>query len=336
MTLSVIVPIYKVEFYLRDCLDSLCRQSVNDVEFILVDDGSPDNCGKIAEEYTKKDSRIKVFHKENGGLISAWKFGLARATGEYIGFVDSDDYVEDNMFAVLIENAKKSDADIVCCNYYSDESGVYKIVKLSAECGIYDRQKIVNELLPFAVDTGNIIGYQRCVSSVRWNKLFKKKILLNNMKYYDERVSFGEDLLVTYSALAIAQSVAVIDDALYNFRSNPQSITHSYNKNLKEQFERCNVILLQIAKDYELECYEQIYRNAAHTAFRIIANELNNPISNRQQKKKVVHGIIFDENVQKGAHLISLKRASFKQRVKFYLLKHKKVGLLMHYYNANR
>ena len=120
--ISIIVPIYNVEKYLKKCIDSIINQTYKNLEIILVDDGSPDNCGKICDEYAKKDNRIKVIHKENGGVSSARNVGVENATGEYIGFVDSDDYIEKDMYEVLINNLKKENADISIISNYE----VYK------------------------------------------------------------------------------------------------------------------------------------------------------------------------------------------------------------------
>lgn len=110
--ISIIVPVYKVEPYLRKCLDSILAQTFTNFEVILVDDGSPDNSGKICDEYAIKDSRVRVIHKENGGLSSARNAGIDIAQGKYLGFVDSDDYIAEDMYEVLYENLKFYDADI--------------------------------------------------------------------------------------------------------------------------------------------------------------------------------------------------------------------------------
>ena len=117
--ISVIVPVYKVESYLEQCISSIIKQTYKNLEIILVNDGSPDNCGKLCDIYAKKDSRIKVIHKKNGGLSDARNVALDIATGDYIGFVDSDDWININMYEVLINEAKNEDADIVECKFYS-------------------------------------------------------------------------------------------------------------------------------------------------------------------------------------------------------------------------
>ena len=121
--ISVIVPVYKVEPYLRKCLDSIVNQTYRNLEIILVDDGSPDNCGRICDEYAERDKRIRVIHQKNGGVSSARNEGLKIASGDWIGWVDSDDWIEPDMFEYLLENAKKSKADIAVCSrkeWYKD------------------------------------------------------------------------------------------------------------------------------------------------------------------------------------------------------------------------
>lgn len=121
-TISVIVPVYKVEPYIRKCVDSILGQTFSDIQVILVDDGSPDQCGKICDEYAKQDNRVEVIHKENGGLSDARNAGIPYAKGEYIIFLDSDDYIENDMFEYMYTRIKDSGADMATCGLYE----VYK------------------------------------------------------------------------------------------------------------------------------------------------------------------------------------------------------------------
>lgn len=116
--LSVIVPIYNVEKFLRRCIDSIINQSYSNLEIILVDDGSPDNCGKICDEYAALDNRIKVIHQANGGLSAARNIGIDSATGEYVAFIDSDDYIASNMYDEMISLMETNDLDIISCNAF--------------------------------------------------------------------------------------------------------------------------------------------------------------------------------------------------------------------------
>ena len=142
---SVIVPVYKVEFYLSECIESILKQTYQNLEIILVDDGSPDDCGSICDKYAQQDKRIKVFHKNNEGLSEARNYGIERATGDYLSFVDSDDWIEPDMFETLVSVVVVNDSDIVCCGYYREYNG-YKetILKIDKIIGnIVDLQKML-------------------------------------------------------------------------------------------------------------------------------------------------------------------------------------------------
>lgn len=168
--ISIIVPVYKVEKYLKKCVDSILAQTYRNIEVILVDDGSPDNCPGICEEYSNKDSRIVVIHKENGGLSDARNAGLDIAQGEYISFVDSDDYVASNMCEVLLNAAQINDADVALCNYArvneDYEEIENKVIQKYAIDKKYSREEFIHELIqPYG-------GYYVVV----WNKLYRKSI----------------------------------------------------------------------------------------------------------------------------------------------------------------
>lgn len=168
--ISVIVPVYNVEKYLKKCVDSILAQTYANLEIILVDDGSPDNCPAICDEYSKKDSRIVVIHKENGGLSDARNAGLEIARGEYIGFVDSDDYIAPEMYEVLLFTAQKNDADIALCNYIRVNEDYEKIesdtIGKRATDRKYSREEFICELMQPYGD----------YYIVAWNKLYKSSI----------------------------------------------------------------------------------------------------------------------------------------------------------------
>ena len=145
---SIVVPIYNVEKYLEQCIDSIINQTLKDIEIILVDDGSPDNCPQICDDYAKKDSRIKVVHKKNGGLSSARNAGIEVATGDYIGFVDSDDYIELDMYEKMYSIAIENNVDFVMSDYYRVSDGGKVIATLDMDEGIYEKNKIKRDIFP--------------------------------------------------------------------------------------------------------------------------------------------------------------------------------------------
>ena len=170
--ISVIVPIYNVEEYLDDCINSLLNQTYRDLEIVLVDDGSTDRSGIICDFYGEKDNRIKVLHKENGGLMSAWKYGVLKARGDYIVFVDSDDWIDKDMYQRLFERISESNADIVLCGLikeFSNNKTEDEVQMLKRD--FYSSEQVVREILPIALCSG--VKPNRGISPNRVTKLYK-------------------------------------------------------------------------------------------------------------------------------------------------------------------
>lgn len=206
--ISVIVPIYKVEEYLERCINSILNQTYKHLEIILVNDGSPDKCPNICEEYAKKDDRIKVIHKENGGLSDARNYGLNIAIGKYISFVDSDDYIEKNMYQDMINELRKNNADIISCainNVYSDRS-----VSSDIEERVYDTESALKDL---------ILG--RNLNQTVWNKLYKKDVI-NGILF--EKGKINEDDFWTYQVFSNSKKIITLNKALYNYIHRESSI----------------------------------------------------------------------------------------------------------------
>ncbi|WP_282923875.1 glycosyltransferase family 2 protein, partial [Mediterraneibacter massiliensis] len=191
--ISVIVPVYKVEPYLHKCVDSILEQSFSDIQVILVDDGSPDSCGDICEEYAQKDTRVQVVHKENGGLSDARNAGIAYTEGNYVIFLDSDDYIERDMLEYLYTNIKTADADMATC-------GIYEVYKDRIEA---------QEETPGFVCTGEEAF--RCIlqgHTIRgeiWNKLIKKECM-EDLRFPKGRLY--EDIYYTVDLMQRIKKVA--------------------------------------------------------------------------------------------------------------------------------
>lgn len=211
--ISIIVPVYKVEKYLHRCIDSILIQSFTDFELILVDDGSPDNCGNICDEYAEKDSRIVVIHKKNGGLSDARNSGIAMARGKYIGFVDGDDYIEKYMYESLYNNIKEADADMAICGIYHCYDGV-EIKKQSQRikkvCG---QIEVIEEVL-----SGKHVG-------VGANTKLYKKFLFDDVRYPVGRIV--EDAFVIVELLQNVQTVVIDTLPQYCYFHRKNSITMS-------------------------------------------------------------------------------------------------------------
>lgn len=248
--ISVIVPVYNVEKYLDNCVESIVNQTYKDLEIILVDDGSPDNCPVMCDEWAKKDDRIKVIHKENGGVSSARNIGLDNVTGEYIGFVDSDDYLKSNMYELLIENLTATNSDIsVCSTFLVDENNNIKADN------IFESQVLNQE------EAVKFLSYK--MNNSLWNKLFKKDMFKGCR--FDEGHTFGEDHLILLQVLKNVNRVSFISDSLYYYVQRSNSTTGS--KFSKRSFDQ--VYMKDALYNYVKENYlyvSEYYRKLSFTA----------------------------------------------------------------------
>ncbi|MBE6453854.1 MAG: glycosyltransferase [Alphaproteobacteria bacterium] len=213
--ISVIVPVYNVEQYLPQCLDSIINQTYKNLEIICVDDGSPDNSGKILDEYAKKDKRIKVIHQENGGLSVARNTGLDNATGEWVSFIDSDDYIALDFYENLISAANKSDTDVVQCGHSVFSTQIDKTFSY--------KSKIVE-------------GFVNIIKNLKrgyvWNKLWKRELIeSNNLRFYPK--IYIEDILFSVMTANFIKKFSTIDYVGNFYRSNPNSISQSPEKKQK-------------------------------------------------------------------------------------------------------
>jgi glycosyltransferase involved in cell wall biosynthesis len=213
--ISVIIPVYNTEKYLQECIDSVLSQTFTDFECILVDDGSPDNSGKICDEYAKKDKRIRVIHKENGGVSSARNAGLDIAQGEWIIFVDSDDWVDEKYLEFLYDNAIKNNVDVSICGVNVFEDGfTWHRDKCTRSVTLTPKEAI---LIMFDIRVS--------FGGFSFNKLFKKQIIDNNNLRYDESVSYMEDVQFFYNIFKVVGRIYYSSQPCYFYRQTKTSVT---------------------------------------------------------------------------------------------------------------
>ena len=219
--ISVIVPIYMIDRYVGLCIESIINQTYKNLEIILVDDGGKDRSPEICDLYKRKDGRIKVIHKPNGGLVSARKAGLQQSNGEYIAYVDGDDWIGPGFIEGLYTAASTSGADMVCAGFTRDLFSRSASFTNTLPSGIYEGEKL-QELWKNMASSG--LYYRPGISTYVWNKLFKREILLDPQSRVDNRISIGEDGAVTYPALLSCSRVAVIDNVAYHYRQREDSM----------------------------------------------------------------------------------------------------------------
>lgn len=217
---SIVVPVYGVETFLDKCVSSILSQKFTDFEVILVDDGSKDNCPAICDKYAQLDNRVKVLHKENGGVVSARQAGVEIASGEYIVFMDGDDWVSCEYLDYFASAIKRYSPDVCCCGHYDAWEDRNIKVLPNERIGFYNRKDLEREIFPHLISSVNKEGFSHHL----WAKVFRRKI------YYQQQlvsvaVSMGEDAACVFSTVFHANSMCVLHDCLYYYRQNPLSVT---------------------------------------------------------------------------------------------------------------
>lgn len=265
---SVIVPVYKVEKYIQRCVDSILSQTLKQIELILVDDGSPDNCPLICDQYAGKDSRVKVIHQNNMGVSSARNAGLSIAVGEYVGFVDADDYVDICMFEKLYECAVKQNCLISCCNLnYIDENG--NIERFDS-----DGFDIIKSEQLFAIMFNTNLHLRMGV----WNKIYNHKLLSDVI--FDNSQHMSEDLLFLLKVIFKTDKIGYLKEGLYYYLRHRQGAATSMPYGI---FEIERLRNTQYMTEYIKSSYPAIYPQAV--SYKCINGDLT--VINKMIESKV-------------------------------------------------
>lgn len=223
--LSVVVPIYRVEPYLKKCVDSILRQCVVDMELILVDDGSPDGCPQICDAYANADARVRVIHQANQGSVRARRAGLLAACGEYVTFVDGDDWLAGEMYAPMLALARKHHADVVISGYRQGNEQTYALKRNVIDSGVY-RGAELRKLKDRALYSG--VYYEPGIVAALWNKLIRRDLLLSLGDAAPAEAKMGDDAAVTYPLLLAASCVVVQNELqTYHYRETGGSMSRS-------------------------------------------------------------------------------------------------------------
>lgn len=210
-SVSIIVPVYNVERYLKRCLDSLISQTLQNIEIIVVNDGSPDNSQEIIDAYISQYDCIKAYVKENGGQSDARNYGLARATGEYIAFVDSDDYVDKNMYEVMYRKAKESNYDVVVCDFEEIYESYVRCCSSRVLNDLQDRKQVKAQMCD--------------MYPAPWNKIYKRELIMKGMEF--KKGVWAEDVEWMYRLLPYVETIGVIKEAFYKYVQREGSVSRS-------------------------------------------------------------------------------------------------------------
>lgn len=328
--ISVIVPIYKVEKYLETCLCSIVNQTYKNLEIILVDDGSPDKCPEICDTWRKKDNRIIVIHKENEGLGFARNSGLEKATGEYVVFVDSDDFIDESMIETLYDELIIAQADTAYCGL----KRVYESGKIQETESLYHQEvfkdddiidKILLRMLGNKPEEDNGKLFYMAV----WHAVYSMKIIKeNNIRFPSERVFMSEDMSFHIDYLYHSKKIVCISTPFYNYRVNENSLSLRYDP---KRFQRLKIMHGQILEKLSAFLEEKRYFQIELGWFLSMTRGQLMEIVKRKERNKIVkiNNIINDEQVKYAITHFEFKKNPIKRRIFNYLI-YKRCPLLLY------
>ena len=328
---SIIVPVYNVEKYLRCCMDSLLNQTLKDIEIILVDDESPDHCHTMCDEYAKQDHRVKVVHKKNGGLGFARNSGLEIAAGEFVAFVDSDDYVELNTYQKLYALATDTKADVVYFTFrrFNDQGVVLGKSKIKKELLFNNEAEVRGFMLDMIANSPEVksnrdIEVSSCCALYR-NELIKKY----ELRFKSERELISEDLLFNMDYLLLSSNVMTVPDTFYNYRWNPSSLSKTFRADRVTKYHFFYQYLLEILNINNLGM--DGYLRATRWFIEHVRNDIRRYIQSSLTKKEKIQRLkeVANHHIWREiAASFPYKKLPCKQALQFYLLQNRYCHLL--------
>lgn len=327
MLFSIIVPIFKVEKYLEQCINSILNQDFEDYELILVDDGSPDKCAEICDRYAKVDVRVKVIHKENGGLVSARNRGLEIAEGKYINYIDGDDWIEPGLFQAISDAIKTKDVDVVCFNRYLNYPDRQEERPQSIKGGLYNKNKLISDFYPTMLYEPKGKFYTFGIMPSVWSKFVKLEIAKESF-CRDEKISFGEDVATSYRWLLKARVVYVLESYYYHYRCSGDSMTKTYHSG---RFDNNAHLIEYLRSTLDLNTYNLKYQLDNYIAFLVLQNVVNESRAKGSCKERAEYTEKCMEkyNMQTFVTKFDSKDLPLSARCFFIMAKHKMYKLLI-------
>ena len=319
--ISIIVPVYNLEKYLKRCVDSLISQKFENLEILLIDDGSTDQSGSICEEYTRKDTRVRVVHKENGGLISAWTKGAKVSTGDYLCFVDGDDWIDENMISEMVLRLSGNKKEIISSDYLIEkEEGNSSPMYQRLMPGEYDRESLVKTVFPDLLGNENrAVFFSRCM------KLISRDLIVGNMKYCDKSIRMGEDVTIILPALLDCERLVVMDHkTYYHYFYVSDSMVHKYDNGLYVNIRNLRQIIQRILTDKlskEQLAAMQVQADKEYLLLLFLALK-NEARGNPQSYYRNIRNICTEEETRRLTRGVKLQVREKANKLLYLVLKH--------------
>ena len=326
-TVSVLIPVYNVEKYIRQCLDSIIAQSYQDFEVVMIDDASPDNCPAICDEYAGRYDNFHAIHLErNGGLLHARDVAISNAEGEYILWVDPDDYIGPDRIKNLIITALEHNADAVNCDmtFVYEQTGKTRVERSIIAEGVYTGAELEElKTRMMSIDRKSMC---RTIANSMVTKLWRRTLLENAIGRFRSSIRMGEDSIRTYYAMMQAKVFCVTHDASYYYRQFPAQM--SRERYHSAYFENSKCIYMTLREAFPDAAYKhEIDENLSLIAVSAVLNEANNP--NRKERRKVLENIIHDKDIMAANTDISVGNLNVFYRIIAKLIRKGRIDILL-------
>lgn len=324
--ISVIIPVYNTKQYLARCMESVLSQTLQEIEIILVDDGSTDGSGKLCDKYAGVNpGKVSVIHKQNGGLTSAWKAGSAVAKGKYIGYVDSDDYIALDMFEKLYESIEQEQADMSCCglrHVYENKNHHEWTEQMLFPEAVFYVQSLPANIKTSLINDGSFMG--RKLLPNRYTRIVKTEIVKKYMDQCADEVSIGEDYQFTLCMFLHSEKIVIIKDFFpYYYYMNDKSMTMQYDRNYLEKIKIMKENLLRVTAPYEDYQFPQQILN---DFLCLVVLHIKGSIYKRKQLKytdlrKDIREICEDEMVKKALTHYDMPKLTWAEKLFIYFMR---------------
>ena len=323
---SVIVPIYNCERYLEQCIRSIQKQTFNGIEIILIDDGSTDASGTICDTFANENSNIRVVHTDNCGAAAARRKGIIQAAGEYILFVDADDWVETDYVETLFSLASSEQADAVICAIKHFSNGKYYVDKAYFECGFYSKERLNKTVYPQMLSGEPFYCFG--ISPSMCGKLFRRGLARRNLNALNTGLTMGEDGCFTYSALLDCNSLYITEKSGYVYRQNENSATHCFRARVLAEGTIIHAFYSQLAVDKHWNVGKQIDEYMAFLCNSTVCEALTSSYMEEQGARSSLIKYINETFPRSVLQNEKLKTTSLRNKVNFFLMRHRMLYVL--------
>lgn len=328
---SIIVPVYNAQDHLARCIDSLIGQTLKDIEIILVNDGSTDGSPKICDQYKVKDSRVRVIHQKNTGQGIARNAGIKQAKSSYIGFVDADDWAEEDMFEKLYQTSHNEGADITMCNCFEIINGIPEKTYIKATTSTLNHKQILEQIiLPMVGGITIQEHYENNIPGYVWRCLYKKELIQDN-PFISEREIMFEDLWFNIQAMYGSKKIIIRPEHLYNYFHHNESYVRTYKKDIWNIKKKLNKLIEDFFRLHKIEnlIEQRMYNRQAINLLESINNEMydQNKKTSKQQKQSI-KAMCQEPQMQKAVDRAKWGDIPKFHKLRLYLIKNQQFHML--------